>query len=165
MVSAKLVGKGSTCSPFRTISMGLQPSCGDGSDCLNTQPCVKIQGFRKDGCLVCDQHCVTTTEWEFVIVYLSQFATGLRGKFPELCDIWFMNKMLMAMITHTFPKLCGAIYSPRSREMANNIRIYFVSRGRYVNNWINNIFLKVGRTTLWLPLYPVLAYVKISSPL
>ena len=90
-VSVQLAGKGITCSPLGDISMGLQPSCDDGSDCINTQPCVTRQAPQREGLHICDYHCVATTDWEFVDVYLNHLTADPRGNTPELCEIWFVN--------------------------------------------------------------------------
>ena len=90
-VSVQLAGKGFTCSSLGGISMGLQPSCDGDDDCISTQPCVTRQAPQREGLHVCDYHCVTTTDWEFVVVYLSHLAADLGGNTPELCEIWFMN--------------------------------------------------------------------------
>ena len=133
-VSVQLAGKGITCSPLGGISIGLQPSCDDGSDCINTQPCVTRQAPQREGLHVCDYHCVTTTDWQFVVAYLSHLAADPGGYTPELCEIWFVNWMLMTIITHTFPQSLGC------NRLTSSSRIEELRRSVFCFTWVNCVF-------------------------
>ena len=75
-ISIQLAGKGFTCSPLGAIYVGLQPSCDDDGNCLNTQACISRQAPQRKDLHICDYHCVTPTDWAFAVVFLGHIAAG-----------------------------------------------------------------------------------------
>ena len=84
-----VAGNGFTCSAVGGISVSVQPSCKDNSECFNSVPCTSGNVSYKGGRLVCENHCYTSLPWEFVVVYIGPLVVDKGALPPELCEIWF----------------------------------------------------------------------------